>query len=144
MKGKSLQVNALVDSGATTTFIHRKLVTQHRLATHKLKYQFNVYNADGTINKNGKVDHSVTALLKINGHKSTNKLLVADLENKDLMIGMAFIHQHNPEINWCKGIMKFSRCPNTCTTKATLQKEINILPDNDVENAIDDKNNPHI
>ena len=100
MKGKSLQVNALVDSGATTTFIHRKLVTQHRLATHKLKYQFNVYNADGTINKNGKVDHSVTALLKINGHKSTNKLLVADLGNKDLIIGMTFIRRHNPEIDW--------------------------------------------
>ena len=87
--GKKVQTEALVDSGATTIFVNHTIVEKHNLVTNTLANPYNVINADGTSNKQGLIDKSVHALLKIGEHSSTHRLLVADLGNKDLIIGMS-------------------------------------------------------
>ena len=57
--GKKVQVEALIDSGATTSFINTTVVESNNLVTHKLAQSFNVRNADGTLNKGGQIDKSV-------------------------------------------------------------------------------------
>ena len=48
--GKKVQVNALIDSGATTSFINKSVVRANHLVTHQLQTGFDIYNANGTLN----------------------------------------------------------------------------------------------
>ena len=113
-----MQVEALVDSGATTTFINKSVVETHNLVTYRLATPFNVINADGTSNKHGRIQDSVRAYLEIGSHKSNNHMLVTDLGNKDMIIGMTFLRKHNPEIDWAAGEWRFTRCPDSCSHRA--------------------------
>ena len=79
--GKKVQVEALIDSGATTSFINKRLVEEKHLVTNRLETVYEVYNADGTHNKNGAIKEAIRGYLEIGSHKSTHQLLVADLGN---------------------------------------------------------------
>ena len=94
-----VQVEALIDSGATTTFINQSVVDKHNLVTYKLASPLTVVNADGTSNQHGQIRDSVRAYLEIGSHKSSNQMLVTDLGNKDMIIGMTYLRRHNPEID---------------------------------------------
>ena len=122
--GKKVQTEALVDSGATTIFVNHTIVEKHNLVTNTLANPYNVINADGTSNKQGLIDKSVHALLKIGEHSSTHRLLVADLGNKDLIIGMSYLRRHNPEIDWAKGEWRFTRCPENCDPR--VRKNVSV------------------
>ena len=113
-----MQVEALVDLGATTLFINNLVVKNNHLVWNKLASLYKVYNADGTLNKSGKIDKSVRTYVEAGSHRSTQQLLVADLGDKDMIIGMTYLRQHNPEIDWEKGEWEFSRCPESCRPRA--------------------------
>ena len=49
--GKKVQTEALVDCGATTTFIDKGFVNKNNLVTHKLAVPIKVINADGTLSQ---------------------------------------------------------------------------------------------
>ena len=57
--GKKAQAEALVDSGATTSFINKSFVEKNNLVTIKLANPYEVKNADGTINKAGQITHAL-------------------------------------------------------------------------------------
>ena len=119
-----VQVEALIDSGATTTFINQSVVDKHNLVTYKLASPFTVVNADGTSNQHGQIRDSVRAYLEIGSHKSSNQMLVTDLGNKDMIIGMTYLRRHNPEIDWAAGEWRFTRCPETCGHRARKSQRI--------------------
>ena len=73
-------------------------------------------NADGTENQGGTIIHFVKAYLEIGLHKTTQKLLITDLGNKNMMMDFTFLKCHNPGIDWKNGEMKFTRCPESCST----------------------------
>ena len=52
---RSKEVVAMVDSGASTTFIHRRFVKENNIETIALRRARDVYNVDGTINKAGRI-----------------------------------------------------------------------------------------
>ena len=122
--GKKVQVEALIDSGATTSFINKSIVESNNLVTHKLAQSFNVRNADGSLNKGGQIDKSVRAYVEIGSHKSTHQLLVTDLGKKDMIIGMTYLRRHNPEIDWAKGEWRYTRCPESCASRARKRKHV--------------------
>jgi len=35
-----------------------------------------------------------------------------------MMIGYSYLYKHNPNIDWQKGQWEFTRCPDTCASKA--------------------------
>ena len=49
--GKNLKVKALVDSGCTHTGIDEQLVKDKRIQTKPINFSFEVFNADGTKNR---------------------------------------------------------------------------------------------
>jgi aspartyl protease len=51
--------NALLDSGATESFIHPRVIHELRLHTSQLHHPRTVRNVDGTDNKLGKVTDEV-------------------------------------------------------------------------------------
>lgn len=45
-------------------------------------------------------------------------MLVTDIGRKDMIIGLAFLRRHNPEIDWATGEWRFTRCPESCAPRA--------------------------
>jgi len=111
--GKSLKVKALVDSGCTHTRIDEQLVKNKNIQTKKIDFSFEVFNADGT--KNREVTKVAPLEVKINGHKETLEAAVMDLDGTDMFLGHDWLVKHNPEVNWKNGTIKFTRCPENCT-----------------------------
>ena len=121
--GHKVQTEALVDSGATTSFINKAFVEKNHLVTNKLATPYEVTNADGTPNVAGRITHYVRAYVGIGDHNSNQWLFVTDLGDKDLMIGYTYLYKHNPSIDWRNGEWEFNRCPDTCAAKARKTKQ---------------------
>jgi len=111
--GKELKVKALVDSGCTHTGIDEQLVKDRIIQTKKIDFSFEVFNADGT--KNREVTKVAPLEVEINGHKETLEAAVTDLDGMDIFLGHDWLVKHNPEVNWKNGTIKFTRCPENCT-----------------------------
>lgn len=113
-----MQVKALVDSGATSTFINKSVVREHHLVTEKLAQAYGVLNVDGTPKKAGQITKTVKAYLEIGEHKTKERMFMTDLGRKDMIIGYDQLHRHNPEIDWQTGEWRFTRCPESCVPRA--------------------------
>jgi len=111
--GKNLKVKALVDSGYTHTGINKQLVKDKRIQTKSIDFSFEVFNADGT--KNREVTKVAPLEIKINGHKETLEAVVMDLDRTDIFLGHDWLVKYNPEVNWKNGTIKFTRCLGNCT-----------------------------
>ena len=57
--GVQLSATALIDSGATGSCINQEYVEKHELEKQKLPIPNPVYNADGTLNKEGKIEEFI-------------------------------------------------------------------------------------
>ena len=141
-----MQVAALVDCGATNTFINKSVIKSNNLVTKKLAQPCKVYNVDGTENKDGRITHIVErGYLEVGLHKSRENFFITDLGTKEMILGMDYLRHHNPEINWDKGELKFTRCPQNCTTGARKTKvsreevdELGIQEPNEWDSSLED------
>ena len=95
--GKKLEVKALVDSGCTHTGIDEQLVKDKNIQMKKIDFSFEVFNADGT--KNREVTKVVPLEVEINGHKETLEAAVTDLDGTDMFLGHDWLVKHNLEVN---------------------------------------------
>ena len=111
--GKKLKVKALVDSGCTHTGIDEQLVKDKRIQTKLIDFSFEVFNTDGT--KNREVTKVAPLEIEINGHKKTLEVAVTDLDGTDMFLGYDWLVKQNLEVNWKNGTIKFTRCPENCT-----------------------------
>jgi len=55
--------------------------------------------------------------IEINGHKEILEAAVTDLNGMDMFLGHNWLVKHNLEVNWKNGIIKLTRCPESCTMK---------------------------
>jgi len=113
--GKKLKVKTLVDSGCTHTGIDEQLVKDKKIQTKPIKFSFEVFNANGT--KNREVTKVAPLEIEINGHKEILEAAVTDLDGMDMFLGHDWLVKHNPEVNWKSSTIKFTRCPGNCTMK---------------------------
>ena len=111
--GKNLKVKTLVDSGCTYTGIDKQLVKDKRIQMKPIDFSFEVFNADGT--KNREVIKVMPLEIEINRHKETLEAAVTDLDRIDIFLEHNWLVKHNPEVNWRNGTIKFTRCPGNCT-----------------------------
>ena len=111
--GKNLKVKALVDSRCTHTEINKQLVKNKRIQTKPIDFSFEVFNTDGT--KNREVTKVVPLEIEINGHKETLEAAVMDLDKTDMFLGHNWLVKYNLEVNWKNGTIKFTRCPGNYT-----------------------------
>ena len=111
--GKNLKVKVLVDSGCTHTGIDEQLVKDKNIQMKKINFSFEVFNADGT--KNREVTKVVPLEVEINGHKETLEAAVTDLDGIDMFLGHDWLVKHNLEVNWKNRTIKFTKYPGNCT-----------------------------
>ncbi|RDB18543.1 hypothetical protein Hypma_000282, partial [Hypsizygus marmoreus] len=96
-----IQVQALLDSGATGMFVDRKFAQQQGWRTRPLQHSIKVYNVDGTMNQSGMITDEIT-------------LMVTDLGKTNVIVGFTWLKKHNPEVDWQTRDIKFTRCPHEC------------------------------
>ena len=94
---KKLKVKALVNSRCTHTGIDEQLVKEKRIQTKSINFSFEVFNVDGT--KNREVTKMAPLEIEINGHKKQLEAAVTDLNRTDIFLGHDWLVKHNPEVN---------------------------------------------
>ena len=88
------------------------MVKEERIKTEPIDRSFEVFNADRT--KNGEVTRFILLKVEINGHKEQIDVAVTDLNSTDMFLEYDWLVKYNPEVDWNKETIKFTRCPRTC------------------------------
>ena len=114
-KSQKIAAKALVDSGATNSLIHQDFVKTHQLPTQPLNPPIKIMNIDGSINQAGLITQQVIIPMILEGkdkrsHLERIILLVTDTGSDNLVLGMNWIQQHNPEIDWKDKTLNMGRC----------------------------------
>ena len=101
------EVSALIDSGATESFISPDLVQYFFIPTYQLSKPRTIRNVDGTKNKIGQVTEAATIDIKYGNKTTTHTFYVIELGGDDhMLLGMPFLAATNPDIDWTQGMFK--------------------------------------
>lgn len=111
-------MRALLDCGAFSVIVNQKLVRKFGLRTRPLPRPIKVYNADDSLNQSGPITDLVRLTLEMGGHKEEVDATVANIGDYPLIIGIDWLRQHNPEIDWQDDTISFTRCPKECRPAA--------------------------
>jgi hypothetical protein len=81
---------------------------------------------DGTLNKAGSITEVVKMMLQYHDHSEKTLFTVTGLRKQDIILGLTWLHKHNPEVDWKSGEVKMSPCLNhcrTCQNKANVEQK---------------------
>jgi len=109
----AVTTSALVDSGASTTFISKRLVKDLQFKVKRFPQEIPLLNIDGTRNNAGSITHYVELTLAVphaRGHISTTIFAVTDIDDQDIIIGIDWLAQHNPRIDWKRETFTLQCC----------------------------------
>jgi len=113
-KEKKIKIPALIDSGCMYTTIVVDTVQQERLPMEKMKITMKIYNLDRTQKKYGKIREIVPIILEAREHTEQINTVVSGITEMDIFLGYNWLEKHNPEIDWKKGTINFTRCSKDC------------------------------
>jgi len=116
-------VKALLDYGATGSFINRDFVRSKGMNTRTLLWNISVFNVDGSPNEAGQITEVVDIVLCYKTHSKRMLLAVSGLGKQSLILGYDWLKDHNPKIDWKKGEVEMTHCPLRCEGGRTLRKE---------------------
>jgi len=116
-------VKALLDSGATGSFIDRDFVRSKEMNTWTLLRNISVFNVNGSPNEAGQITEVVDVVLHYKTHSERMLLAVSGLGKQSLILGYDWLKDHNPKVDWEKGEVKMTRCPLRCEGGYALRKE---------------------
>ena len=108
------QTDALLDLGANTIFINKMWAETHKVLLIPLCNPIPVYNVDGTRNSARSITHPAELVIKFQGHREKVTAEVTDLGKNPFILGFLWLQCHNPEIDWSKGTVKMTHCPQHC------------------------------
>jgi len=111
---ESVTINAMIDSGATEDFIDREVCNKHGIKMIKAKNRREIYLADGKPSAMGPVTHRTKVPMDISSHRELATFQVANLQNHEVILGMPWLREHNPTLDWNDKRITFNR--ERCTT----------------------------
>jgi len=97
---ESVTINAMIGSGATEDFIDREICNKHRIKMIKAKTSREIYLGDGKPSAMGPVTHMTKVPMDISSHRKLATFQVANLQNHEVILGMPWLREHNPTIDW--------------------------------------------
>ena len=114
--------NTLIDCGAQGRFIDKKLALKKGIALTRLKMPVTPINIDGTENKSGKIEYVTWLNLHFSNIKMITRLLITDLGKEQIILGLPWLQEYNPIIDWAKGTIEISSSkPTQSFDKMILQ-----------------------
>jgi len=116
-------VKALLDCGATGSFIDRDFIRLKGMNTQTLSRNIPVFNVDGSPNEAGQISEVVDVVLRYKTHSERMLLAISGLGKQNLILGYNWLKDHNPKIDWKKGEVEMTRCPLWCKGGRALRKE---------------------
>jgi len=116
-------VKALLDCGATGSFINRDFVCSKGMNTWTLSCNIPVFNIDGSPNEAGQISEVVDVVLRYKTYSERMLLAVSRLGKQNLILSYDWLKDHNPKIDWEKGEVEMTRCLLQCEGGRTLRKE---------------------
>ena len=72
---------------------------------------FKIFNINRT--KNEEVTKFISLELEINGYMKSIDIVVTNLNSMNIFLEYNWLIKHNPDINWNKGTIWFTRCSRT-------------------------------
>src|SRR5262249_32286586 len=112
--GRRLEVDALIDCGASGIFADKHFVNEHKLTTHLLDAPVTVRNADGTENQGGPIVQYIDILMEAPAHMERIKFEILRLDGScPIILGLPWLRAHNPIIDWGLGTVVFDKCPTS-------------------------------
>jgi len=120
---KHHSVKALLDCGATGSFIDRDFVCSKEMNMWTLSCNILVFNVDSFPNEAGQISEVMDMVLQYKTHSERMLLAVSGLGKQNLIFGYDWLKDHNPKIDWEKGEVEITRCPLWCEGGRTLWKE---------------------
>jgi hypothetical protein len=110
------QVSALVDSGATSSFIDQTFVVQHNIHVIKKSTPVPVEVIDGRTIASGAITHETTPLeLCIGKHREKFVFNIISTLHHPIILGLPWLEAHNPIIDWRSRTLTFSA--QQCTSQ---------------------------
>jgi len=97
---ESVTINAMIASGATEDFIDREVCNKHGIKMINAKNPREIYLADRKPSAMGPVTHMTKAPMDICSHRELAIFQVANLQNHEVILGMPWLREHNPTIDW--------------------------------------------
>ena len=107
-------IKALLDSGATRSFIDRDFVHSKEINTQILSHNILVFNVDGSLNEAGQISKVIDILLCYKTHSERMLLAVSGLGKQSLILGYNWLKDHNPKVDWEKRGVEMTCCPLWC------------------------------
>ena len=103
-----IEMQALLDSGATGSCINKSFVEKHGLMVKKLPIKIPIYNANGTLNNNGSVEGFTEVRMTVGDHSERIKLTITHLGSSDIFLSLKWLHLHNLDIDWSASLLSFN------------------------------------
>jgi len=116
-------VKALLDCGATRSFVDRDFVRSKGMNTWTLSRNILVFNVDGSPNEAGQISEVIDVVLQYKTHSKRMLLAVSGLGKQNLILGYDWLKDHNPKIDWEKREVEMTRCLLWCEGGRALRKE---------------------
>ena len=113
-------VEGLVDCGADGEFLDSEFIKRNKIPTRQLVRPIPVNNVDGSPNENGPIREVADLVLRYKGHTERIVFAVTQLGKEDMILGLPWLKEHNPEIDWNTEEVRMTRCPTQC--KQCLQE----------------------
>ena len=76
-----------------------------------MKHPIVLYNIDGTLNKAGTITHVARLWLQVGSFDELVEFLVTNISTEDVMLGIPWLREVNPQINWREGKITFNGEP---------------------------------
>ena len=126
---RTIETRALVDSGAGGTFIDGAYAATQNIPVSPLLNPIPVFNVDGTPNQQGFITHCVRTNLVVAGISTRTRLLVTNLGNEHIILGLPWLRSTNAAVDWqsgeitLPGAAPLNSLPDQPTTLAELSSE---------------------
>jgi len=104
---RQMTIQTMSDSGATEDFIDKGFCSKYNIRTTRATRIREVYLADGRPSAMGPITHTAKVPIDIGSHRELATFQVAKLPNHEVILGMPWLKQHSPRIDWGQGKITF-------------------------------------
>ncbi|QRW23208.1 Retrotransposable element Tf2 protein [Rhizoctonia solani] len=104
-------VEVLIDSGATSSFLHPRTVELLRLPLIDLPQPRTVTMLDGSSPQAGKIWKKAHLTFLFDGKRMTETFLICNTGSHAAILGIKWLEAHNPEIDWNSRTLSFPHAP---------------------------------
>ena len=105
-ENKTVDTPILLDTGARGNFMNKSYAKWNKLLLYPLNTPITPRNIDRSLSQEGEITHYTWVRAKMDGRSPLVRLLITNLGNQDIIFGLPWFKEHNPQIEWSTGQIK--------------------------------------